>query len=93
MLRQQANQLADVMDKAHVEHSICFVQNKSFQPIKDHHFLLVEVKQTARSGNKDINAILKTSNLWVDLDAAKHHIAAQGQVSAVSPYVLKHLCG
>ena len=51
----------------------------------------MQIKQSTRRGNKNINPILKTGNLWIDLDPSKHHIAAQRQVSAVSTHILEHL--
>ena len=79
------------MDEAHVQHAVCFVQDKRFEPIKRHHSLLVQIKQSARRRNKNINPIFKTGNLWIDFDPSKHHITTQRQVSAVSTHILKHL--
>src|SRR5690606_10143263 len=52
--RQQTENLADVADKAHVEHAIGFVEDEDFQVLELDRVLLVQVKQTARRGNKNV---------------------------------------
>lgn len=92
-LRRQNRQNAfDVVDEAHIEHAVGFVQYQHFKLIEAHRVLLVEIEQTARRGDQHIGALAQRHHLRVDLDAAKDHGGTQRQVLAVGRNALAHLC-
>ena len=90
--RRQFSQYAtDVMDKAHIQHAVRFVQHKDFHAIKADRVLMFEVQQTARGGNEDVDATAQLHHLRVDAHAAEYHQRANIQVLAVIADVLAHL--
>ena len=44
------------MDKAHIQHTVRFVQHEDFNFIKTDGVLMFEVQQTARGGDEDVDA-------------------------------------
>jgi hypothetical protein len=93
LLRQQTNQPANVMDKPHIEHSVCLIENQTFQAVKTKHALLAEIQKSPRCCHQDIHTALQTLNLRIDLDPTEDHITAQGEVPAVSADILVNLSG
>src|SRR5690606_22102881 len=91
--RQQTENLADVADKAHVEHAIGFVEDEDFQVLELDRVLLVQVKQTARRGNKNVDALAQLHHLRIDFYTTKDNGGVQRQVLAVGEHAVMNLCG
>ncbi len=71
LLRQQAENLADVADEAHVQHAVGFVEHEHFERVELHRVLLVQVEQAAGSCNENVAALAQREHLRIDVDAAK----------------------
>ena len=91
--RQDVEDLADVVDEAHVEHAIGFVQHQQFDVRQIDGALAHVVQQAARRGHDDIDTALERVDLRVDANAAEHHHRLQRQVFAVGAHTLFHLRG
>lgn len=61
------------MDKAHIQHTVRFVQHEDFNFIKTDGVLMFEVQQTARGGDEDVDAAAQLHHLRVDTHAAEDH--------------------
>ena len=79
------------MNESHVEHAIRFVQHKAFQLLKTQHSLLMQIEQTSRGCNQQVNTFLKTFNLRIDLDPTEHDITFQGKMTSVGSNVVMNL--
>ena len=53
--REHRDHFADIMDKAHVEHAVGFVEHKEFQLLQRNSLLPNQIKQAPRSCNKHID--------------------------------------
>ncbi len=91
--RQDVEDLADVVDEAHVQHAVGFVQHQQFDMRQVDGALADVVQQAARRGHDDIDAALERIDLRVDADTAEHHHRLQRQVLAVGAHALFHLSG
>ncbi len=83
MRRQFGQYATDVMDKAHIQHTVRFVQHEDFNFIKTDGVLMFEVQQTARGGDEDVDAAAQLHHLRVDTHAAEDHQRANIQVFTV----------
>ncbi len=94
LLRQHLEDAADVMDEAHVQHPVRFVEHQDFQVVEAHRFLLIEIQQPAGGRHQDVHATAELVDLRVDLDPAEHHRRAhRRQVLAVQGDAFRHLGG
>ena len=84
---------ADVVDKAHVEHAVGFVEHHDFHFIQSDIFLLHVIQQAAHGGHHDFAAGAQVGSLFVHIYAAKQHGVAQRQVFDVGGGVLVDLVG
>ena len=80
---QPFEDLFHVVDKAHVQHPVCLVQHKNFQPGQVQQLLLIQVCQTARRGHQNIGALLNGFNLRILSHAAENDHTLQGQIGPV----------
>ncbi|CCJ88038.1 hypothetical protein BN133_4415 [Cronobacter dublinensis 582] len=91
-LRRQLRQhAANVVNKAHVEHAVGFVEHQHFDLVEFHRVLVFKIQQTARGGDKHIHAAAQFHHLRVDAHAAKYHQRADIEIFAVFAHVLAHL--
>ena len=81
--RQHLEDAADIVDEAHVEHAVGFVEHQHLERLERHCLLLVQVEQAPGGGDKNVHAGLQLGDLRVDLDPAEDHGAGQRQVLAV----------
>ena len=81
--RQLCEHLADVMDEAHVEHPVCFVEDEVFDIAEADELLVDEVKQTAGGCYQYIGAALETVYLWLLGYAAEDDQVLYAGISAV----------
>ncbi len=91
--RQLGQHAADVVDKAHVEHAVGFVQHQNFDLGQVNRVLVFQIQQTARRCHQDVDAAAQLHHLRVDADAAEHHQRTQVQVLAVGTHVFADLRG
>ena len=90
---QQREDLFDVVDKAHVEHAVGFIEHQHFNIFQLERALADMVEQAPRGGDQDIHAAFQRRDLRVDLDAAKDHRGFQIQMFAVGLHTLADLGG
>jgi len=88
-----ADELADVGDEAHVEHAVRFVEHEDFDAGQVDVALLVQVKQPARGGDDDIDAVSQRGDLRRLIHAAENHRVFQGNVAAVGAEAVGDLRG
>ena len=91
--RQQLEQTADVVDEAHVQHAIRFIQHQRLEIGEVDGLLGVQVQQAARRGGQDLDARGQAADLRVDLHATEYHGIAQLQVTGIGSDVLVDLRG
>src|SRR5450830_1263339 len=91
--RQAGEDLFHVMDKAHVEHAVGFVQHEDFHVGQIDAALAAQVEQTTRAGDEDVNATGHGLNLWVHADAAEDAGADELQVAGIQLEAVMHLGG
>ena len=80
---QLGDHLFHVVDKAHIQHPVGFVQNKDLNVGKVQQPLPHQVVQAARAGNEDVHALFQGCDLRSLTHTAKDDGAAQGQILAV----------
>ena len=91
--RQQGQHLLDVVDEAHVEHAVGFVQHQDFDVREVQVALLLQVEQAPGRGHQDVAAGADALDLRVHADAAEDHGGRQLQVLAVAAHGLFDLRG
>ena len=91
--RQQCQHFFHVVDKAHVEHAVGFVQHQYLDAGQIQHALTVQIKQAAGRGHQNVHAFLQAVDLGLHAYAAKNHGRSQAQVLAVVPHRLFDLRG
>ncbi|MMZ68031.1 hypothetical protein D1872_306780 [compost metagenome] len=79
------------MDKAHVEHSVRFVEHEILHAGEVDLTLPREVEQSAGCGDDDIDAFFQAVDLRIDTDTAEDDRMGQGQMFAVRLYALGDL--
>ncbi len=91
-LRRQLRQhAADIMDKAHIQHAVRFVQHQHFHLRQVDGVLMRQIEQTARRSDQHIDAATQFHHLRVNADAAENHQRTQVEVFAVVAYVFADL--
>ena len=80
---QLGDHLFHIVDKAHIQHPVGFVQNKDLNVGKVQQPLPHQVVQAARAGNEDVHALFQGCDLRSLTHTAKDDGAAQGQILAV----------
>ncbi len=82
-LGQHCQHLFDVVDEAHVEHAVGFVQHQHLNLTQVQHTLLQQVEQATRCGHQNVDTRLDTADLRIHADAAKNHGRRELQELAV----------
>ena len=90
---QQLQNLLHVVDEAHVEHAVGFVQHQNLHLAQVQVALVGQVEQAAGGGHQHINAFADFVDLGVHAHAAKHCSRFELQVLAVGLDRLFHLGG
>ncbi len=83
LARQTGQHLLHVMDKAHVEHAVGFVQHEDFHVGQVNAALTGEVEQSARAGHQHVDTTGHGLNLRVHADAAEDAGADEFQVTSI----------
>ena len=68
--RQLGDDPADVVDEAHVEHAVGFVEHEHLDAIEMDGTVLHEVEQPAGGGDQDVDAVRERADLAIDRHAA-----------------------
>ena len=71
--RQQGKHLADIVNEAHIQHAVGFVQHQDFDLRQIHRLLTGMIEQPARCRHQDIDAAPQLVYLRIDLDPAEDH--------------------
>ncbi|MNS67590.1 hypothetical protein D3C72_1008450 [compost metagenome] len=87
-LGHQGQDLLHVVDEAHVQHAVGFVQDQHLDLAQVEHALLLQVEQAAGGGHEDVDALLELADLRVHAHAAEDHGGVQLQVLAVRTHRL-----
>ena len=91
--RQLGDHLLHIVDEAHVQHAVGFVQYEDLQVVQVNEALLHQVQQTAGCSHYDIHTTVQRVRLWLLAHATEDHGVAQLQVTAVSSEALADLDG
>ncbi|MNS70764.1 hypothetical protein D3C72_1041120 [compost metagenome] len=93
-LRHAAQQEADVLDEAQVEHAVGFVEHADFAGVQRHHLVLLDVVDQAAGGGDDhVHALLQDLALLVVIHATVDQREAQAEVGAELDRILVDLDG
>ncbi len=93
-LGHAAQQEADVLDEAQVEHAVGFVEHADFAGVQRDHLVLLDViDQAARGGDDHVHALLQQFALLVVIHAAVDQRKAQAEVRAELHRILVDLDG
>ena len=92
-LGQQRQNLANITDKAHVEHAVGFVENKNIDFVEMHRPLLMKIEQATRRCHQNIEAFAQHRFLRIDIHAAEHDARSQILIRAVGFDAVLNLCG
>ena len=76
LMRQQADDLADIADEAHVEHPVGFVDDECHRGAQIGVTAVDVIQQTARRGDEHVHAALQSINLRAFGHATEHDGAA-----------------
>ena len=91
--RQLGDDLFDVMDKAHVEHAVSFVEYQNLDLREVDGLLAHQIQQATRAGDQDIQAGGDGFHLRVGADAAEDTGGFQRQFGGVGADAVVHLGG
>ena len=91
--RELGNDLAHVVDEAHVEHAVGFIEDENFDVGQGDEALLHEVEQAAGRGYEDVNAFSQRVGLCFLRYAAEDDGVAQAGVTAVGGNAFVNLYG
>ncbi|MCY1346834.1 hypothetical protein D9M69_329320 [compost metagenome] len=89
--RQLGEDLLDVVDEAHVEHAVGFVEDQDLHAGEVDAALADEVEQAAGAGHQDVDALGHGLDLGIHADAAEDAGALQRQVAGVDLEAVVHL--
>ncbi|MNM53550.1 hypothetical protein D3C81_646540 [compost metagenome] len=91
--RQACEDFLHVVDEAHVEHAVGFVQHQGFDVGQINAALTGQVEQTARAGHQHVNALGHGLNLRVHADTTEDAGADELQVTGIDLEAFMHLRG
>ena len=69
-LRQHGDDALDVVDEAHVEHAVGFVEHQHLDLVEAQRALVDQIEQTARRRHQHFDAVRQRAHLLVDRHAA-----------------------
>ena len=90
--RQQRKDLANVADKAHIQHAVGFVQHQDFHFVEAHSVLLIQVHQAARCCHQHVQAFAQLHHLRIDFHTTENHRGLGRNVFAVKIHAVVNLC-
>jgi hypothetical protein len=83
LLGHQGQHLLDVVDEAHVQHAVGFVQHQDLYLAQIQRALAGVVQQAAGGGDQDVHAAAQFFNLRAHANAAEHHHRGEVGVFAI----------
>ena len=83
LTRQGLGDAFERVNEAHIEHLVCFVQNKVRDVIQRHGFLLHQVFKAPWGRDKDVSAFFKRSDLLINRNAAEDDVNTQTQQATI----------
>ena len=89
--RHQRQNFFDVVDKAHVQHAVGFVQHQHFNVGQIHEALLLQVEQAARGGDQHVHTLADAVNLGLHADATEDDRSGHIQVFGIGANVFFNL--
>ncbi|MCY1403226.1 hypothetical protein D9M71_183960 [compost metagenome] len=89
--RQLGEDLLHVVDEAHVEHAVGFVEDQDFHVGQVDAALADEVEQAAGARDQNVDTLGYGLDLWVHADAAEDAGAFQRQIAGVDLEAFMHL--
>ena len=93
LLRELRDDRADVVDEAHVEHAVGFVEHEHFDLVEAHAVLLHQVEQAAGRRDQHVEAVHQVAHLPSHRDAADHERGLDAHVAAVGAEAFEDLAG
>ncbi len=91
--RQLGQDLLDVMDEAHVEHAVGFVEDEDFHVRQVDGLLVGQVEQATGAGDQHVDTLGHGLDLRVHADAAEDHRAFQRQIAGIDLEAVVNLGG
>ena len=91
LLGHQGQHFLDVMDEAHVQHAVGFVQDQHLHLRQVQRTLLRVVQQAAGGGHQNVHAAAQLVNLRAHANAAEHHHRGDVHVLAVNAHAFFNL--
>ena len=88
----QGQDFLHVVNEAHVEHAVGFVEHQHLHGGQIELALLLQVEQTTRGSYQDVNAALNAVDLRVHANATKNNGGGELQIFAVGAHRFFHLC-
>ena len=93
LLGQHGQHATDVVDEAHVQHAIGFVEHEVFDLRQIDGALLMVVEQSAWGGDQNVNTATQCVNLWVHAHATKMTKDRSGKYFAIAAHAFLNLRG
>ena len=90
--RHQRNNALNVVNEAHVEHAIGFIEHQHFNIVKTNGILLVQVEQATGSGDQYFDTTTQLHHLWINFYTTENHRRAHVQMFTVVEHALVYLC-
>ena len=81
--REERKDAPDVMDEAHVQHAVGFVEHEDLDTAEVHGALPHMIEQPARCGHHDVDAVAQGAHLPIHADAAVDGGRTAGLVGAI----------
>mgnify|MGYP007016145365 CR=1 FL=1 len=74
---------ANIGEKSHVEHAVCFVEHQERHLIEAYRFLFQMVEESSRRGDHDLHSLAQRFGLRLEVDASENRGASERQVFSV----------
>ncbi len=92
-LRQLRHDLPDVVDEAHIEHAVGFVEHERFDRVEPHRVALHQIEQAAWRRHQHVDPVEQRADLLAHRDAADRQRGLDAQVAAVGAEAVEDLTG
>jgi hypothetical protein len=91
--RQFRDDPADVVDEAHVEHAIGFIEHQDLDPVEPQRVALHEVDEAPGRRDQHVDAVHEVTHLLAHRHAADGERGVQAEVSAIGVEAVENLAG
>ena len=86
-----SEEIFDVVDETHVQHSIGFVQHENLDVRKIDCRLLLQIQQTSGCRDEYVDALFQARDLRIDADAAEHYQRGKFYMLTIHSHTFFHL--